>query len=76
MLNDKLRGHYGYYGITHNIQAMREYYYQVRRTWWFWLNRRGSTPVNWECFEAFLNRNQLREPRIIHSLYRPCERSA
>ena len=72
-LNGKLRGHYGYYGMTHNLRALRQYYLQVRLTWRYWLNRRGGKPMNWECFESMLQRNPLSPPRIVHDLYRPCQ---
>lgn len=75
-LNWKLRGHYGYYGVSHNLRALRQYYLRVRWTWRRWLNRRGGrTPVNWESFAAMLIRHPLSSPRIIHNLYRPCESS-
>jgi len=76
MLNWKLRGHYGYYGMTHNIGALRQYYYQVQRTWFWWLRRRGGrSSLNWTSFKALLIRHPLALPRIVHDLYHPCERS-
>jgi RNA-directed DNA polymerase len=75
-LNWKLRGHYGYYGLTHNIGALREYYLQVRRIWHEWLNRRGNQKrLIWERYQGLLTRHPLITPRIIHSLYASCERS-
>ncbi len=76
-LNRKLQGHYGYYGVTHNIRALRQYYEQVRRTWHRWLCRRGggSSSLNWDSFLELISRHPLSTPRIIHDLYRPCERS-
>lgn len=72
-LNLKLRGHYGYYGVSHNTRALRQYYARVRRTWHRWLRRRGGGSLNWEQFESILRRNPLVKPRIMHDLYRPCE---
>jgi len=76
-LNWKLRGHYGYYGMTHNIRALRQYHAQVRRTWHRWLCRRGggSASLPWPGYIAMLTRHPLASPRIVHDLYRPCERS-
>jgi group II intron reverse transcriptase/maturase len=74
-LNWKLRGHYGYYGITYNLRAMRQFYLRVRETWLYWLSRRGSRPITWPDFESLLKRNPLSPPRIVHDFYRPCERS-
>lgn len=73
-LNWKLRGHYGYYGITHNMKALRQYYQRVRRIWHRWLNRRGNRePLTWNSYTALLTRHPLLSPRIFHPLYRSCE---
>jgi group II intron reverse transcriptase/maturase len=69
-LNRKLRGHYGYYGMTHNIRALRQYYQKVRRTWFRWLRRRGNDGrLTWEAFETMLIRHPLASPRVVHNLY-------
>jgi RNA-directed DNA polymerase len=69
-LNQKLRGHYGYYGITFNSRRLNSYYEQTKRTLHKWLNRRGGKrPVwNWEQFTK-LTREwiPLLEPKIYHS---------
>lgn len=72
-LNLKLGGHYGYYGVSHNTRALRQYYLHVRKTWRWWLSRRGSRPISWDCYESLLARNSLLAPRVVHRLYRPCE---
>jgi len=75
-LNWKLRGHYGYYGVSHNLRALRQYHFQVERAWRWWLCRRGGrTSLNWTSFAALLTRHPLASPRIVHDLYRPCESS-
>ena len=74
-LNWTLRGHYGYYGVTHNLRSLRHYYWRVLQTWRLWLSRTGTNhPVNWVRFQAILLRYPLFQPRICHNLYRPCER--
>jgi RNA-directed DNA polymerase len=73
-LNWKLRGHYNYYGVSHNLRALRQYCLRVQRTWRTWLSRRGSRPVTWADMQALLARHPLLQPRIYHNLYRPCER--
>ena len=73
-LNWKLRGHYSYYGVTHNIRALRQYHMHVCKAWHRWLNRRGGQKrINWQEYVALLTRNPLTSPRVFHSLYRPCE---
>jgi group II intron reverse transcriptase/maturase len=39
-LVQKLRGHYGYYGITGNSYALSRFLHEVKRRWCYWLNRR------------------------------------
>jgi group II intron reverse transcriptase/maturase len=68
-LNRKLQGHYNYYGITWNYQALSELYYNVKACWRKWLNRRGARrPMNWERFEQLLRHYPLLKPRIVHGV--------
>ena len=39
-LTQKLRGHYGYYGITGNFSSLQDFREAVRRIWRRWLSRR------------------------------------
>ena len=41
-LTAKLRGHYGYYGITGNSRSLLDFLYQVTRAWHKWLCRRST----------------------------------
>jgi group II intron reverse transcriptase/maturase len=69
-LNAVLRGHYGYYGITGNIQRLSQFYNHVRRTWQKWLRRRGKKgSMPWERYTQLLKRWPLELPRIVHSVY-------
>lgn len=73
-LNWKLRGHYSYYGLTHNTRALRQYHLTVCRTWLQWLRRRGDKGLlTWGAFKSLLIRHPLMAPRIVHNLYKPCE---
>ena len=67
-LNAKLRGHYGYYGITFNSKGIDHYYMQVKRILQKWLNRRGGNPVwNWERFNILIKIwMPLIKPKIRH----------
>lgn len=70
-LVQKLRGHYQYYGITGNGRALRNFLYQVRRTWQKWLNRRSQrAKMTWERMILLLKRYPLPPPRIVHSYLR------
>ena len=67
-LNMKLRGHYGYYGITFNSRSLLNYYYKVRRQLFKWLNRRGGRKaMSWDKYQVILNHFSLLQPRIVHS---------
>ena len=69
-LNQKLRGHYEYYGITFNSKKLRSYYEQAKRRLRKWLNRRGGKrPVwNWEKFTKLTKEwMPLIKPKIYHS---------
>jgi RNA-directed DNA polymerase len=53
----KLRGHYGYYGITGNMRSLRQFHRGVRRRWWKWLSRRSQrSRISWERFEDLLKK--------------------
>jgi hypothetical protein len=41
-LNRKLQGHYSYYSIIGNADALQRFFNEVRNTWRKWLNRRGG----------------------------------
>lgn len=61
----KLRGHYGYYGITGNSKSLSSFYHWVKRIWRKWLSRRSRTArLNWERFNLLLRRYPLPTPRI------------
>ena len=48
-LTRKLKGHYGYYGITGNSGGLAKFGHAVRRIWRKWLNRRSQkVRLNWE----------------------------
>jgi group II intron reverse transcriptase/maturase len=66
----KLRGHYGYYGVTDNSKGIGAYYYAVRGLLYKWLNRRGKKGCyNWDKFAMLLARYPLPSPRIKVNLF-------
>ncbi len=63
----KLRGHYAYFGVTANNDAIARFFYEVKQAWWKWLSRRSrSRPFPWPRMAALLERLPLPEPRIVH----------
>jgi group II intron reverse transcriptase/maturase len=70
-LVQKLRGHYGYFGITGNADGIGRFLYEVRRTWRKWLDRRtGRKTMPWIRFIRLLERYPLPAPVVVHSIYR------
>jgi len=73
-LGQKLLGHYGYYGITGNFEALRRFRDTVTGLWRKWLSRRGrGAPFSWDCFNLLLKRYPLPAAVAIHSV---CRRAA
>jgi group II intron reverse transcriptase/maturase len=67
----KVRGHYGYYGITGNSRSLGKFLNQVHRSWQRWLGRRKSRQkFTWEKFNILLARYSLPIPRIVHSVFK------
>ena len=69
-LSQKLRGHFAYYGITGNCQALSWFRYGVVRCWRKWLNRRNrERSLDWGLFNRLLERYPLPPVRVVHSVY-------
>jgi len=69
-LNVKLRGHYNYYGLSHNFKKMNGFYRYVERTLFRILNRRGGKKkLNWEKFGKIIRHNPLLLPMITVPLW-------
>ena len=69
-LGRKLKGHFGYYGITGNAQALRRYRREVIRVWRKCLARRGGPEgMPWERMNRLLAFFYLPEARVVHSIY-------
>jgi len=76
-LSQKLRGHYGYYGLTGNLPALSRFRYTVTRLWRKWLSRRHRRgPLPWEHFRRLLQRYVLPPAVVVHSVYRRVREAA
>jgi hypothetical protein len=63
----KLKGHFGYYGITGNSMALDNFRYRVRHVWRKWLSRRSQTAhVDWDRFALLEQRYPLPPARLAH----------
>jgi RNA-directed DNA polymerase len=69
-LSQKLRGHYAYYGLTGNGNALQRFVFAVTRLWRKWLSRRNSRGLPWTLFTALRQRYPLPPPLVVHSVYR------
>jgi len=70
-LCEKVRGHYGYYGITGNGRFLTRFLLHVNRSWQQWLNSRNSRRyLTWEKFNMLLKRYPLPTPKIVHSVFK------
>ena len=67
-LNEKLRGHYAYYGVTGNSGSLTRFLHEVGPRWRKWLNRRNRIrSMTWEKFDAILRRYPLAPVRTARS---------
>ncbi|MFN7141771.1 MAG: reverse transcriptase domain-containing protein [Limisphaerales bacterium] len=67
-LNEKLRSHDAYYGVTGNHSMLQRLRWEVAKQWRKWLMRRnrGRSP-NWQQFADMLKVFPLTPARVIHS---------
>jgi len=70
-LNQKLRGHYQYYGVTDNSEGVKRYLRKVQWTLFRWLNRRSQkrSYKQGTYFNGLLRTFPLIEPTIRVSLF-------
>lgn len=69
-VREKLRGHYGYYGVTDNSLGIGRFYMEVKKLLYKWLNRRSQRKaMNWEKFDLMEKRIPLPKPRVTVNLF-------
>jgi RNA-directed DNA polymerase len=62
VLGQKLRGHFGYYGVVGNAMMLQRFRYEVVRVWRKWLcRRRRRFNRAWDWFNRLLRRYPLPE---------------
>lgn len=65
-LVQKLRGHYAYFGITGNCEALDRFLEEVRGVWRRWLDRRSHrSRMSWQHMHRLLERYPLPPPRVV-----------
>jgi group II intron reverse transcriptase/maturase len=69
-LNEKLRGHYAYYGVTGNSGSLSRFRLAVQQCWQKWLSRRNRLrSVTWSVFRRIHQRFPLAPVRTSRSIY-------
>lgn len=65
-----LQGHIRYYGVSFNVEAIRDFIHASERIMFKWLNRRSQKrSFNWEQFRLFLRQFPPPRARVYHKLY-------
>ena len=71
----KLRGHWNYFGVSHNSKSLWAFYRHACEVVYKWLNRRSQRrSFTWARFSAMLKRYRIPQPRITEK--RPKRRYA
>ena len=69
-LNQILVGYFHYYGITDNYDSLNDFCFNVRKSLFYWLNRRSQkASYSWEGFIAMLREYPMAKPRLYASIY-------
>ena len=69
-LNQILIGYFHYYGITDNYDSLNDFCFNVRKSLFYWLNRRSQkASYSWEGFIAMLREYPMAKPRLYVSIY-------
>ena len=68
----KLRGHYGYYGISGNFRGLNQFREGAVSRWRKWLSRRSQrSRIEWERFARLLKHYPLPKAKIVHGIPSP-----
>lgn len=69
-LGRKLKGHFGYYGLTGNFESLQRFRWEVIKIWRKWLARRGDPKgMSWERMNKLLAFFYIPEARVVHSVF-------
>lgn len=64
-LTRTLNGHYNYFGVNGNVNALVRLHFAVERAWRKWLDRRSQRArMGWERFKQLLARFPLPRPQV------------
>ena len=69
-LVSRIRGHFGYFGVSENQKSLRELVYWASKAWHKWLNRRSQRArLNWGRFQDMLKDYPLPRPKVYVNLW-------
>jgi len=69
-LQDKLRGHVQYYGVSHNTAFLSRFIVRATKLFFKWMNRRSQKrSLTWEKFQIFVARYPTVKESIPHRLF-------
>lgn len=70
VLKVKLRGHYNYYGVSGNFEAIQAYYLKVIQLVFKWKNERSQMKsFTRKAYMRYLLVNPLPKPKLTYALY-------
>ncbi len=70
VLKIKVQGHYNYYGVSGNLEGLKQYYEQTKRLLFKWINRRSQKKTwNWKTFERYLSQYPIPKPKLTYAIY-------
>ncbi|MCK4260750.1 MAG: hypothetical protein KAX49_17365 [Halanaerobiales bacterium] len=68
-VNQKLRGHYQYYGVSDNWNNLLKYKWEIEELLQKWLNRRSQrNKLSWDKFDKMLEHYPLALPKSLVNL--------
>ena len=68
--NEKLKGHFQYFGVTYNSRMINKFRYRIIMILFKWLNRRSQKKsYTWEEFNALLKYNPIAKARVTINIY-------
>lgn len=70
MFISKVRGHIQYYGVSHNLDGIKQFVHEAVRVMFKWLNRRSQRKsFDWKRYQLFIANNALPRLQIHHKFF-------
>lgn len=70
LLNKKLTGHYGYYGISGNYQSLLNFYRFIVSAFYKALTRRSQRAyLSWKRYQSLLRKHPIEQPKLYADIW-------